>query len=171
MLTVEQKNKKHKELLDKLHELYLTKNSDYGDSVHQTFKKYGMTSYLVRVEDKLNRVHTLTERGFQAVNDEKVLDSLLDAANYLILAAIELEEDKSERVIAVSLGDKVNSSISYGYNKGILSTTDTAKLSSIVVRDDKVVSYDEREVEYKDNGGVSIYEHRPSVDKANGENS
>ncbi len=86
----EGKTNLHKEYLDRLHELYITKNSDYGDSVHQTYSKYGMTSFLVRVEDKLNRVHSLISKGSQEVLDEKLEDTLLDAANYLILAVIEL---------------------------------------------------------------------------------
>ena len=75
----EGKTNLHKEYLDRLHELYIAKNS-----------KYGMTSFLVRVEDKLNRVHSLISKGSQEVLDEKLEDTLLDAANYLILAAIEL---------------------------------------------------------------------------------
>lgn len=87
----------HQKYLDIMHELYKTKNFDYGDSVHHTYKKYGMTSYLVRVEDKINRVKSLTENGKQKVNNEKLQDTLLDAANYLILAAIDLENDKIEK--------------------------------------------------------------------------
>ena len=90
----EEKIKFHKQLLDNLHELYKTKNSDYGDSVHDTYIKYGLTSYLVRIEDKINRARTLYQRGNQKVLDEKMTDTLLDAANYLILAVIDLENDK-----------------------------------------------------------------------------
>ena len=43
----EDKINMHNELLDKLSELYLTKNADYGDSVSETYKKYGMVSFLV----------------------------------------------------------------------------------------------------------------------------
>lgn len=86
----EEKINLHKEYLDRLHNLYKSKNSDYGDSVHQTYLKYGITSFLVRVEDKINRVKSLTSKNTQEVLDEKLEDTLLDAANYLILAAIEL---------------------------------------------------------------------------------
>lgn len=93
-MNLEEKIKYHKELLDDIHKLYITKNSDYGDSVHDTYIKYELTSYLVRVEDKINRVRTLYQRGNQKVMDEKMMDTLLDAANYLILAVIDLENDK-----------------------------------------------------------------------------
>ena len=92
---MENKIKLHQELIDYLHNLYITKNADYGDSVHDTFEKYGLTSFLVRLEDKLNRARTLSTKQ-ALVNDEKIEDTLLDMANYAILAVIELrnQEDK-----------------------------------------------------------------------------
>ena len=91
------KNKiqRHKELLDYLHNMYIAKNHDYGDSVHDTYKKYGITSFLVRLEDKLNRARTISSKS-QMVEDEKLKDTLLDMANYAILAVLELEEEKDE---------------------------------------------------------------------------
>ncbi len=91
------KIEKHKELLDNLHNLYIAKNHDYGDSVHDTYKKYGLTSFLVRMEDKLNRVRTLNKN----INDiqvptEKIEDTLLDLANYAILAVLELKEEEKK---------------------------------------------------------------------------
>lgn len=86
------KIQRHKELLDSLHELYVIKNHDYGDSVHDTYMKYGITSFLVRLEDKLNRARTISKKE-QLVKDEKIKDTLLDMANYAILAVLELEGD------------------------------------------------------------------------------
>ena len=84
---------KHKEFCDYLNNLYIEKNYDYGDSVHDTFLKYGLTSFLVRMEDKLNRARTLNQKEAM-VNDEKITDTLLDLANYAIIAVIELEKSK-----------------------------------------------------------------------------
>lgn len=94
--TMEHKIQLHRELIDYLHNLYITKNADYGDSVHDTYMKYGLTSFLVRLEDKLNRARTLSTKE-ALVNDEKIEDTLLDMANYAILAVIELrnQEDKN----------------------------------------------------------------------------
>ena len=86
------KIERHKELLENLHTLYVTKNHDYGDSVHDTYMKYGITSFLVRLEDKLNRARTISRKE-QLVKDEKLMDTLLDMANYAILAVMELEEE------------------------------------------------------------------------------
>ena len=89
------KVKMHKEIIDSMHDLYERKNKDYGDSVHDTYEKYGMTSFLVRMEDKLNRTRTLTkDDAIALVPDEKIEDTLLDLANYAVLAIIELRRDK-----------------------------------------------------------------------------
>ena len=90
------KIKEHQKILDNLHTIYITKNHDYGDSVHDTYKKYGLTSFLVRMEDKLNRVRTLNQNTDMQVPTEKIEDTLLDLANYAILAVMELklEEEK-----------------------------------------------------------------------------
>lgn len=87
----------HGNLLKKLSELYKTKNSDYGDSVADTYKKYGLTSFLVRMEDKLNRVRTIG-RIEAKVKDEKLEDTLLDLANYALLAIIEIQANMPEKV-------------------------------------------------------------------------
>ena len=79
----------HKEMLNSMHNLYITKNHDYGNSVHDTYEKYGLTSFLVRIEDKLNRARTLSKNDAK-VNDEKIEDTLMDMANYAILAVMEL---------------------------------------------------------------------------------
>ena len=98
------KVKMHKEIIDSMHDLYERKNKDYGDSVHDTYEKYGMTSFLVRMEDKLNRVRTLTaDDAISLVPDEKVEDTLLDLANYAVLAIIELRRDK---IYSLSSNDK-----------------------------------------------------------------
>lgn len=91
-MVITEKIEKHKELLDYLHQMYIAKNHDYGDSVHDTYIKYGITSFLVRLEDKLNRARTISSKS-QMVEDEKLKDTLLDMANYAILAVLELEDN------------------------------------------------------------------------------
>ena len=90
------KIEKHEELLNYIHNMYITKNHDYGDSVHDTYKKYGLTSFLVRMEDKLNRVRTLNKNGDIQVSTEKIEDTLLDLANYAILAVLELKSEEND---------------------------------------------------------------------------
>ena len=87
--------KLHQELLDYIHKLYITKNKDYGSSTHDTYTKYGFTSFLVRLEDKLNRVRVISQNE-ASVSDEKLEDTLLDLANYAILAVMELKGANDE---------------------------------------------------------------------------
>ena len=82
----------HEDICNYLHDLYIRKNRDYGSSVTDTFNKYGLVSFLVRIEDKLNRVRTLNEKGRAKVTDESLMDTLYDLANYAMLAIIELKE-------------------------------------------------------------------------------
>ena len=84
-----------REITNEMADLYERKNSDYGDSVHDTYVKYGPVSFLVRMEDKLNRARTLIQKGDQKVNDEKVRDTLIDLANYSILMVLEMEREKT----------------------------------------------------------------------------
>lgn len=89
----------HKKLLDDMHDLYIKKNADYGNSVHDTYEKYGLVSFLVRMEDKLNRVRNLNKDNVKIsdakVKDEKIEDTLMDLANYVILAIMELKRENS----------------------------------------------------------------------------
>lgn len=87
----------HKELCDKIHKLYEAKNSDYGDSVSNTYNKYGLVSFLVRLEDKLNRLYTLNKNGSDIkITDEKLEDTLLDLANYALIAIVEIKNSKTD---------------------------------------------------------------------------
>lgn len=84
-----------KGIIDDMMETYEKKNADYGNSVHKTFKEFGLTSFLVRLSDKLNRAITLNKQEAK-VTDEKLEDTLLDLANYAVLALVELKKDKGE---------------------------------------------------------------------------
>ena len=90
------KIEKHQEILNQIHTLYINKNHDYGDSVHDTYEKYGLVSSLVRLEDKLNRARTLYQKNEIKVTDEKLEDTLLDLANYAILAVLEMKKEEGQ---------------------------------------------------------------------------
>lgn len=87
--------REHKKIVMGLHKLFVRKSTDYGRSTHDTYQKYGLTSFLVRLEDKLNRARTLSTQS-ALVDDEKIEDTLLDMANYAILAVIELRGDRQD---------------------------------------------------------------------------
>lgn len=80
---------KFEEVVTKMLEVYRAKNSDYGNSVQDTYDKIGDSSFLTRILDKVNRLTTLCQPGaVRKVQDEKIEDTLLDLANYAVLFLI-----------------------------------------------------------------------------------
>lgn len=87
----------HKEICDNLHDIYIRKNADYGDSFGKSFDKYGITACMVRMEDKWNRLNNLVNGKRQSkIKDESIEDTMLDLANYLILTYMELKCEKEK---------------------------------------------------------------------------
>jgi hypothetical protein len=84
MNRVEQMTTIQKEAL----ELFTKKNIDYGDA----FAKYGTIGVLMRIEDKLQRVMSITKNGVNLINDEGIRDTLLDLHNYAAMALMLLDE-------------------------------------------------------------------------------
>ena len=68
-------------------DLHAKKNKDYGNAAHQSYKEFGITSYVIRLNDKLNRLKALTKPGAtMKVQDESIIDTLKDLAAYAIMA-------------------------------------------------------------------------------------
>lgn len=82
--------------LNQMWDLYSKKNHDYGDSVSKTFDEYGLTSFLVRMDDKMNHIKTLMKLDDVAVVGKKIEDTFLDLANYAILALTEIKDRKNK---------------------------------------------------------------------------
>jgi len=78
--------------------LYKAKNADYGDSFSKTYAKYGNTSVLVRLSDKINRLDSLLGREgvIQRVKDESIVDTLKDIVNYSLMTMYELAQNKNK---------------------------------------------------------------------------
>jgi len=87
---------RHQKLLNEIHGTYITKNAAYGDSFAKSIAKYGYIAALVRLNDKFERLENLILQDGQE-NDERLRDTCLDAANYFLMLAMELEK-KSENV-------------------------------------------------------------------------
>lgn len=85
-----------KSIANFLASLYERKNSDYGDSFGETFKKLGIISSITRMSDKVNRIISLTTKKNQKVNDESIADTLMDLASYSIMTLIELGYGKEK---------------------------------------------------------------------------
>lgn len=84
----------HKLLLQQMHDTYIKKNNDYGDSFSRSFKKYGLVAAMVRMEDKWNRLDNMAAGAEQKVADETIRDTLLDLAGYCVMTTMELDRQK-----------------------------------------------------------------------------
>ena len=83
--------KRFRQKVEKLAEVYVAKNKDYGDSFTRSLDKRGIIASIVRMEDKMNRIDSLYDKPTTEV-DESLVDSLEDLANYAIMTAIWLEK-------------------------------------------------------------------------------
>ena len=89
----------HKELCEKLNDIYAAKNHDYGDSFGKTFQEEGFAMARIRLSDKLNRFKTLSKKGTDSSDSQKVLDesmedTLMDLANYALMTVLEINLSK-----------------------------------------------------------------------------
>ena len=89
------KIKEHGKICDNIKELYKTKNADYGDSMHPLYEEYGLLSFLVLFGIKIQRIKTLMNNKSHY---ESLEDSLLDLANYALIAVTELRAEKLHEV-------------------------------------------------------------------------
>lgn len=80
-------------------ETFKKKNADYGDSTTQTFKEFGLTSYAIRLNDKLNRIKSFCKKGELEVKDERIIDTLMDMASYCLLAVMDVKNQKENNEV------------------------------------------------------------------------
>lgn len=84
----------HENLCNELHDLYVSKNEDYGDSFRKVRNMFP-TAILIRLHDKLNRLESLLgkDEDERKVKDESIDDTLMDIANYALLELVERHAD------------------------------------------------------------------------------
>jgi hypothetical protein len=72
-------------------ELFKRKNADYGDA----FAKYGLVGVLVRMEDKLQRLVSVSNKGITLIYNEGIKDTLIDLHNYSAMALMLIDEENN----------------------------------------------------------------------------
>ena len=89
------KIEKHEQICNEIHEMYIKKNADYGDSVGELYQKLGDVSFLTRISDKYHRLMNLMcdYDGYtkKEINYESIDDTIQDLANYCIIWIMESE--------------------------------------------------------------------------------
>jgi anti-sigma28 factor (negative regulator of flagellin synthesis) len=103
-MTKEQFIKLHKEYTEKMHELVKAKNHDYTGNSNNPFSNFEFSAefadttveqgILTRISDKFARFKSFLKQGVLKVQDEKIVDTLLDASNYLLIVAAYIESKK-----------------------------------------------------------------------------
>lgn len=84
----------HESICKELNNIYKTKNADYGNSFSESYQEWGITSAVVRMDDKMRRLKQLAKHDAQ-VKDERMEDTLLDLANYAIMTLGELRKESN----------------------------------------------------------------------------
>jgi predicted nucleotide modification protein, DUF1599 family len=93
------------ELLNEMRRIHNAKNADYGDGKQlgnfQEAEGFGVSAFqgvLIRISDKYSRIKSLSKKDNMAgeVRDESIEDTLIDLANYAILAIVVRRESKGQ---------------------------------------------------------------------------
>jgi hypothetical protein len=80
----------HETVCSELNRIYKAKQHDYGNSFGESVKEWGLIAAVIRMDDKMRRLKTLITSERQV--DESIRDTLLDLANYSIMAIMEGED-------------------------------------------------------------------------------
>ena len=75
----------YQETLNQMADTFYLKNERYGDSFTQTMDDYGLVTSIIRITDKFNRLTTLYKNKNLDEDDEPIMDTMLDMANYLAM--------------------------------------------------------------------------------------
>ena len=146
--------KQHESLLRQIHDTYIKKNHDYGDSFSRSYKKYGLVAAMVRMEDKWNRLDNMASGAEQKVADESIRDTLLDLAGYCIMTTMELDKQKSVE-----------------NQKAFEEQVRTGQKSDVLIVDDmvdainKVVLHDEENGDIEVNVPEKVAKEKKSIDE------
>jgi hypothetical protein len=81
---------KYMQIVNELHDIYVRKNKDYGDSFHELFKDHGIIVSVIHEKEKVMRIESLAKNGKAEVSNESIIDSYKDLVNYGILTLMEL---------------------------------------------------------------------------------
>jgi hypothetical protein len=92
------------ELLDAIAAIHAAKNQDYAEGSDPLLnfgavKRLGVdafTGILIRIEDKISRIESFARRGHFMVGDESLEDTLMDLANYALLAIVVRREEREK---------------------------------------------------------------------------
>lgn len=89
-MTQEEKNELFHKIVNRMANLYVKKNENYGNSFSKLYADLGPIAGLVPLHNKLDRLTNLVRGGQN--NFESIEDTLIDLANYSVMNLIEYYE-------------------------------------------------------------------------------
>lgn len=82
---------------DGQYDTFCRKNHDYGNSFEESLDQFGIIASLVRMQDKMLRLQSITDESkTQQVGSESLLDTLEDLSNYAAMTACWLKGVQAE---------------------------------------------------------------------------
>ena len=83
-----------RDITNSMIQTYQAKNQDYGNSFEKSLDKFGLIASVIRLNDKMNRIESLSRTEAKIV-DESIEDTLLDLANYSVMTIIWLHKNRA----------------------------------------------------------------------------
>ena len=94
-MTQEEKNEMFHKVVNRMANLYVKKNENYGNSFSKLYEDLGPVAGLVPLHNKLDRLTNLVRGG---KNDfESIEDTLIDLANYAVMNLIEYRDTQATK--------------------------------------------------------------------------
>ena len=89
-------------------ELFKRKNKDYGNA----FALYGPIGVIIRMNDKVNRLMSVTNQGINLVQTETLRDTLIDLHNYsaMVITLMDMKEKAEHPRVTQIKNDSKNDS-------------------------------------------------------------
>jgi len=90
-------------------ELFKKKNKDYGNA----FALYGPIGVIIRMNDKVNRLMSVTNQGINLVSTETLRDTLIDLHNYsaMVITLMDMKEKVENPRVTQIKNDSKNKKI------------------------------------------------------------
>lgn len=82
--------KAFKETVEKMTDIFIAKNHDYGNSFGETVRELGVVAGFASIMHKFNRLKNIIKGKTPLVEGETIEDTLLDMANYCIMLNMEM---------------------------------------------------------------------------------
>lgn len=91
-MTIKEEIKAFKAMTEKMYETFKKKRHDYGQSTTELFNEFGPIAMYIKMYDKMSRFKNLMNNLNNYVEDESIIDTLLDLANYALITILEYQK-------------------------------------------------------------------------------